>query len=81
MLDCPVAWSDSPVVFGLSTTVQVYVVPTGTTSEPPFAGVTVNDDPLQADAFLLAITGTGLTVTTDVAVFVQPVVVFVPVTI
>jgi hypothetical protein len=43
-------------------------VPEGTISEPPFAGVTVKVPPLQIEAVLLDIEGTGFTVTVTVKV-------------
>ena len=51
----------SPVTSALFATVQVYVVPAGTTSVP-FVGVTENSDPEQIVAVLAAITGVGFTV-------------------
>lgn len=65
--DIVVAWAVacavSPVTFGLSATVQVWVVPVGTMVIPPFVGKTVNAEPLQVVAVWAGITGLGLTVT------------------
>jgi hypothetical protein len=54
-----------PVTVG---TPQLYVVPTGTISEPPFTGVLLNEAPLQAVRDFAAITGFGFTVTVTVNV-------------
>ena len=54
-----------PVTLG---TVQLYVVPAGTTPLVPFTGVIVKGAPLQADAVILVIAGLGLTVTITVKV-------------
>ena len=55
--------SEVPVTFALGTTVQVYVVPTGTITEPLFCGLTVKIPPLHTVANWLGITGVGFTET------------------
>jgi hypothetical protein len=46
----------------------MYIVPAGTIVDPPFDGVKVNADPLQASAVRAGITGEGFTVTVTVNV-------------
>ena len=62
-LNWGVVWSTSPVTFGLSTTVQVYLVPANTISPPPLVGVTLNALLLQIVRLLGPITAVGTTVT------------------
>ena len=54
---------DSPVIFGLSTTVQVYVVFTGTMPLLPFAGAAVNVSLLQIVVVIFVMAGFGFTFT------------------
>ena len=63
MLDLGVVSFTSPLTYGLSATVQVYVVPASTISPFPFVGVTVNRSLLQILADLGPITAVGTTVT------------------
>ena len=57
-----VGLSDAPVTLGFCTTVQVYVVPEGTITEPLFCGLAIKKPPLHVVANWLLITGIGCTV-------------------
>ena len=63
MLMAPVETFDSPVTFGLSRTVHVYVVFAGTIPFVPLAGVSVNVSLLQMVADIAVIAGLGFTLT------------------
>ena len=66
MLFEAVATAVSPVTFALAATVQVYVVPVGTTPLVTLTGTAVNAVAEQMVAVMLVIAGLGLTVTTTV---------------
>jgi hypothetical protein len=60
---------EPPVIPPVTTgTDQLYVVPVGTNPFVTFAGVEVNDDPLQAEFVIEVIAGLGFTVTVNVNV-------------
>ncbi len=60
---------EPPVITPVTTgTDQLYVVPAGTTPLVTFAGVEVNDDPLQAEFVIEETAGVGFTVTVNVNV-------------
>ena len=73
MLGCGTACAIAPVrlpgVGLIDGAVQVYVVPAGTITAPPFVGLTVNDKALQiADGVCAGMTGLGFTFTVTVNV-------------
>ena len=67
------AWSTAPVMPTGEVTVQVYVVPAGTTSGSVLVGVTVKAVAEQIVCVTLAITGFGFTVTVTVKVLLHAV--------